>query len=222
LPLAGLALGRQGEFLPRCGLSNKRKTGPGMKNSGLIFRSCNFLVPCLVLMVKGGEKRMEGSELWRGKGLDEVVERYADMVFRIAFTHTKNRADAEDLFQEVFLKLCRSAPRFSSEEHRKAWLIRTTVHQSYNLLGSAWRRLVVLGEFERQAEQEEVGGEVLEALRALPLKARAVVELFYYEGMSIAEIAAALGLPGNTVKSRLLRARRALKKALSEGAFGDV
>ena len=53
-----------------------------------------------------------------------VVERYAAMVYRLAAAQLRSRADAEDVFQEVFLRYMRSAPEFESEEHRKAWLLR--------------------------------------------------------------------------------------------------
>lgn len=81
-----------------------------------------------------------------GDTVHEVVQRYSHMVYRLAFARTGNRADADDVYQEVFLKLFASDPDFESEEHRKAWLIRTTIHVSVNLLKSAWRRRVLPAE----------------------------------------------------------------------------
>ena len=154
----------------------------------------------------------------------EVFERYADMVFRLAFSRTKNRADADDLLQEVFLRYTRSPLAFMEEEHRRAWLIRVTVRCSASLMSSAWtRRTVPLEEAvtsddsspprdEPRWESDDAG--VYEAVMQLPAKYRTVVHLFYYEGYSVGEIAIMCEMPEATVKTHLYRARERLKKKL--------
>ena len=68
------------------------------------------------------------------------VRRYSDMVYRLAFARTGNTADAEDVYQEVFLRYLRSDPQFTSEEHRKAWLLRVTINCAKKLHAAPWRR----------------------------------------------------------------------------------
>ena len=71
---------------------------------------------------------------------EQVLEQYADMVYRLAIIHMKNKADAEDVFQEVFLRLVKNADKISSEEHLKAWLIKVTVNCCKKQFDSAWNR----------------------------------------------------------------------------------
>ena len=63
---------------------------------------------------------------------DEVVQTYADMVYKLALSQTRNPDKAQDVFQEVFLRYIRNPKPFDSEEHRKAWLIRVTVNCCHN------------------------------------------------------------------------------------------
>ena len=86
---------------------------------------------------------MESLSLRIDESIDEVVERYADMVYRLACAQTGRRDSADDVFQEVFLRLVRRNPTFASEEHRKAWLLRVTLNCCKKLGASAWRRHVV-------------------------------------------------------------------------------
>ncbi|MCL2747542.1 MAG: sigma-70 family RNA polymerase sigma factor [Oscillospiraceae bacterium] len=148
----------------------------------------------------------------------EVFDRYADMVYRIAFTRTKSRADADDLLQEVFVRYIQSDPQFSVEEHRKAWLISVTLHCSTNLALSAWnRRTTPLDEVTRDTSSafEPDHSDVYEAVMSLPAKYRTAIHLFYYEDYSVTEIALLCGLPEATVKTHLFRARERLRKNLA-------
>ena len=70
----------------------------------------------------------------------EAVAQYGSAVYRLAYAMTRSRSDADDVFQEVFLRLHRSAPGFASEEHRRAWLLRVTANCAKSLLASPWRR----------------------------------------------------------------------------------
>ena len=76
-----------------------------------------------------------------GDSVAAAIDQYGTMVYRLAYARTRSTADADDIFQEVFLKLLTHAPAFQSDGHEKAWLIRATVNASVNLLKSAWRRL---------------------------------------------------------------------------------
>ncbi|HJC00196.1 MAG TPA: sigma-70 family RNA polymerase sigma factor [Candidatus Flavonifractor merdavium] len=145
-------------------------------------------------------------------GLRQVMERYGDIVYRLALAQTHSSHDADDVFQEVFLRYLRAAPAFREEEHRKAWLLRVTVNCCKKLHGSFWRRhTVALSEALPAQNPEE--GELLGLLEGLPQKYRAVLHLYYYEGYATEEIAAILGRSPGTVRSQLSRGRALLRDA---------
>ena len=148
----------------------------------------------------------------------EAVELYGDMVFRLAYSYLKNRADAEDVMQTVLLKLFECKTNFESEAHRKHWIVRVTVNESRKLLRSFWRRTSVpLEEWQEAAvPEDEAKRDVLEAVMALEPKYRLSVYLYYYEGLSVAETAAAMNAKVSTVQTWLLRARERLRKSLTE------
>lgn len=154
---------------------------------------------------------------------DEIIEKYADMVYRLAVNEMGNRDDAQDVFQEVFLRLVRYRERIASEEHLKAWLIRVTINCARKQQTGAWRKKV--GPLEQEEaertpdensanaflEIENADSPVANAVAGLPEKYRTVIYLFYYEEMSILEIAQTLSEKESTVKSKLHRAREMLK-----------
>jgi len=146
-------------------------------------------------------------------GGEAVVKTYADLVYKLAYSHTHNRSDADDIFQEVFVRYFGKAPRFESAEHQKAWLIRVTVNCAKKHFSSAWnRKTVSLDAGLPAAPPEEHGLE--EALKRLAPKYRAVIHLFYYEGYPVGQIAGLLGLRQSTVRSQLTRARAQLARML--------
>ena len=147
--------------------------------------------------------------------IERVVNEYATMLLRVAYSQLNNRAEAEDTVQEVLLKYMEKAPIFQSEEHEKAWLLRVTVNHCKNHLASAWfRKRADLDEGIPALDNAEL--EVVSAVAALPAKYRAVVHLYYFEGYSTKEIEEILHSRPNTVSSRLSRARALLAKALKE------
>ena len=145
-----------------------------------------------------------------------AVERWGDMVWRLALVRTANVSDAEDVFQEVFLRYFRHEDRFDSDEHRKAWLLRCAVNRAKSLHASPWRRRTVPLETAAQIGVEDEYREVYSAVLALPEKYRAVIHLFYFEGLTTAEIAGHLGIAEGTVRSQLSRGRALLREALKE------
>ena len=144
-----------------------------------------------------------------------LVETYSSMLLRLACTRLENPADAEDVVQEVFLKLLTARPAFRDAEHEKAWLIRTTLHRAADLRKAAARRNVPLEE-ALLASAPEPENQLLAAVRALPEKYGAVIHLHYYEGYSLKEIGKLLGLPAATVGTRLARGRERLRQSLKE------
>lgn len=152
-----------------------------------------------------------------------LLEMYSGMVYRIAYARTQNRSDAEDITQNVFLKYISADKTFRSEEHRKAWLLRVAVNCANDFVTSAhYRHKADLDEFSGGSEEPsyeiEEKSEVYYAVQSLPEKYRVPIHLFYYEDMSTAQIAKALGERESTVRSHLTRARKMLKEILKEGA----
>ena len=153
----------------------------------------------------------------------EAVELYGDMVFRLAYSYLKNRADAEDVMQEVLLKLYAETKDFESPDHEKRWLIRVAVNQCRKLLRSPWRRRTgPLDEAEEAAAFDQPAqSELFRQVMALPPKYRAAVYLYYYEGYSVKETAALLGAKASTVQTWLMRARGQLQIKLKEAEAYD-
>lgn len=138
------------------------------------------------------------------------------MVYRLAMARTGNSEEAQDVYQEVFLRLAKKMPEFQSEEHKKAWLIRVTINCSKTILNSSFIK-------HRTELDENLSFETPErhdiyyAVLKLPIKYKTVVHLYYYENYSIKEISNILRTNENTIKSRLARARKQLEIAIKGG-----
>ncbi len=152
--------------------------------------------------------------------IELAMNKYHNMVYRIAMNQVKNQHDADDIFQEVFVRYITAIGReqlnkktFESEEHKKAWLIRVTLNCCNSFLTSAWSRKIVPLKEDIPFETKEEG-DVFEAVMKLPLKYRTVIHLFYYEDLPVAEISQLLDRKESTVREQLTRARRLLKKSL--------
>ena len=143
-----------------------------------------------------------------------VFERYSDMVYRLAFVRTKNRYDADDILQEVFLRYMKVWQNMDSEEHIEAMLIRITVNCSNSFLTSYWfKKTEPLKDTLPSAEGGTDCGTLSEVLK-LPIKYRTVIHLHYYVGYSVEEIANITSTKPSTVKTQLFRGREKLKNAL--------
>lgn len=151
--------------------------------------------------------------------IEELLKRYSGMVFRLAFSKTRNKSDAEDITQEVFLKYMKYNKSFNDEEHRKAWLLKVTLNTSKTLLMSAWfRKTAVMEEADDIVTELNEKSEVYYAVLKLPAKYRQIVHLFYYEDMSVESISKITGIKPSTIKSQLHRARLMMKELLKEEA----
>ncbi len=152
----------------------------------------------------------------KNKFLEETIEKYSNMVYRLAMARSRNVENSEDIYQEVFLRLARKMPVFENEEHKKAWLIRVTINCSKTILNSSFNR-------HRAELDENLSFETPErhdiyyAVLKLPMKYRTVIHLYYYEDYSIKEISKILKVNENTVKSRLARARKKLEEEVKGG-----
>ena len=148
---------------------------------------------------------------------ETAVGRYGDTVFRLAYNYLKNRADAEDVMQETLLKLYRTGETFADPDHQRYWVIRVAANECKKLLRSPWRRRTgPLEEAGEPAFDTPEQSELFRQVMALPPKYRAAVYLYYYEGCSVQETAAAMGANPSTVQTWLMRARGKLKLLLQE------
>lgn len=151
----------------------------------------------------------------------QAINRYGDMVLRICFLHAKQKADAEDTFQNVFLKYAQRDKVFLSDEHEKAWLIRVAINCSKDNLKSWFHKNVdISGKMDLFPQVENDGSmDLLRAVLTLPKRYRDVIYLHYYEGYSNVEIAKLLHKKENTIYTWQSRARKMLKEQLGGDDF---
>lgn len=159
-----------------------------------------------------------------------VIERYRDTVFRVAFTYLRNVADADDVTQDVFVKLLRFTGKtetnqarkretaaFADEEHLRRWLIRVTINECKSLFRKPWRRVEDIEDYANtlsMPSREHV--DVFTSVMSLPERYRVPLVLYYYLGFTTNEIAQLTKTPGATVRTRLARGRNQLKTTLEK------
>ncbi|MGE7021658.1 RNA polymerase sigma factor [Solibacillus cecembensis] len=161
--------------------------------------------------------------------IEQCIHTYGDYLYRIAFIYTKDRSAAEEVVQDVFFNYYRKGHQFQGDATLKTYLVKMTINRSYDYLRS-WKNkkhifLEILQGTAKGNDQiyveKELRGEVTAAVLALPVKDREVLLLYYYEEMTVTEIAALLELAVSTVKSRLQRAREKLKPKLKMEVMVD-
>lgn len=146
-----------------------------------------------------------------------AIERHGDAVFRLAFCRTQNKTEAEDIYQEVFLKLLKDNTDFRDEEHLKAWLLKVAINLCKDFFKSSWfQKKTPIEDIIEQGAEQQYCAEIWAAVSALPNKERIIFHLFYQEGYQTDEIAKILALNPATVRTRLRRARNRLKIELKE------
>ncbi|ABR33908.1 MULTISPECIES: RNA polymerase sigma factor [Clostridium] len=155
-------------------------------------------------------------ELDNNKGyIHYLIETYSDMLIRISYSYMKNLSDAEDITQEVFIKLLEKRPDFKNGTHEKSWLIRVAINLSKDKLKSSYfKNTTSLEDDFVDTTQEDT--DVIQAVLSLPVKYRSIVFLYYYENYSISEISNILNIKESTVGSQLSRGRKLLKSILKE------
>ncbi len=147
----------------------------------------------------------------------QMVKQYMDTVYRAALNYLRDPVAAEDVCQEVFIRLYRFGPDFESDEHCRRWLLRVAVNECRRALASPWRRVEPLENCEAlPASADPAGENAFQVMMSLPRRYRVVLHLYYYEGYKTAEIAEMLRLRPSTVRSRLDRGREMLRQRLME------
>lgn len=188
-----------------------------------LLAQCGFLLRAALQRVAAfADRRTERRETAADRAaIDRQAERlldtYGNSILRYAYSYLHNRSDAEEVLQDTLLQFLKTAPVLESAQHEKAWLLRVAANLSKNRIDyNAHRRTDELND-ELVAEQREDLSFVWDAVKALPVKYREVIHLFYHEGYSTAQIAAILKLNEATVHSHLHRGREKLKELLKEG-----
>lgn len=152
--------------------------------------------------------------------LEQIVREHGDMVLRLAMVNAGNKADAEDIFQEVFIRLVRSINKIENEDHLRHWLIRVTLNRCKSLFTSVSRKRefpveelpeTAEGSFDAEAETPAT-----DALQELSEKYRIPIHLFYFEELSISEISKILECSEGAIKSQLSRGRKMLSESLKK------
>ncbi len=178
--------------------------------------------------------------IWQGDktAFEQLYEKYSKPLFRVVLGVTRDRAAAEEILQESFVRLYQHARKLDPERPVLPWLHRVAINLSYNWLVrdrmrftsldnlvEHWRiRLTNRVEVDREVEERERINIVREAIARLDFDQRVVIVLFYLQGLSLAEIAETLDVPIGTTKSRLHYARKALERMLLADAkfIGEV
>lgn len=155
--------------------------------------------------------------------LTRAMADWGDAVYRLALSLTRSRADAEDVCQDVFLRLYSDRTSFASAEHVKAWLLRVTMNRCHDLARSSWKRSTVAFDPARDdiaAPSDPADADVWEAVGLLPDNLRAAVHLHYVEGYPTDEVARLLNCEPATARTWLYRARERVRDLLAsrEGA----
>lgn len=158
---------------------------------------------------------------------EDLVRRYRNEVYALCFYFTRNREDAWDLSQEVFIKAWRALSRFRGDSSFKTWLMRIAANHSKDHLK---KRRIQLTEYDdalqvpdnrdnrtprSEAEAKEIGTAIDAAVRQLPPKLQMAFILREYQGLSYQEMAEVMACNMGTVMSRLFNARRRLQQILA-------
>lgn len=148
--------------------------------------------------------------------IERLVQKYSSMVLQIAYQYSFNKSEAEDITQEVFIKLYNNIKKIKNEEHIKAWLIRVTINLSIDYNRNYWNKNTTSLDDNYKYFDEETK-DVFNELKKLTPEYRNIIYLYYYQGYKISEISEILSMNQNTVSSYLNRARKELKHILEQG-----
>jgi RNA polymerase sigma-70 factor, ECF subfamily len=160
--------------------------------------------------------------------IDEMMNKYGQEILQLVYSYVKNKEIAEDLTQDIFVKCYRSLDTYKGRAKLRTWLWRIAINHCKDYLKSWYNKNVFMtgdeSTFSRvQSEsveqtviQNDVDHQLISAVMNLPVKYREVIYLFYFEELSIKEIALVIDMNENTVKTRLRRAKELLKEELGE------
>ena len=148
----------------------------------------------------------------RENNLRRLIDEFGSCVLGTAMKILKNRQDAEDVFQNTFIKAYTKTLPFKSREHIKPWLLRVAHNECISYLRSGWKNKVELSDIPLGlCDGGFAKSEVLNAVNSLSETYKRAIYLHYYCGFSSHEIASMEGMSSSAIRSRLERARAKLK-----------
>lgn len=147
-----------------------------------------------------------------------IVKRNNQRIYLIALSYTKNSTEAEDIMQNVYMKLWKHSKPFENDEHIDKWLTIVCINESRDYIKNPFRkRTMPIDEaINISAIDKTEDIDLFKAVMSLPTKERTIIHLFYYEDISINDISDILKIKESTVKTRLFRARKKLKSILGD------
>ncbi|HFF3190975.1 sigma-70 family RNA polymerase sigma factor [Bacillus cereus] len=160
--------------------------------------------------------------------IDEIMNKYGQEVLQLVYSYVNNKEVAEDVMQDIFVKCYKSLHTYKGNSNLKTWLWRIAINHCKDYLKSWYNKKVIVTEDDftyMESQKESVEQIVIQnaedsrlasAVMNLPIKYREVIYLFYYEELSIKEIATVIEVKENTIKTRLKKAKELLKKGLEE------
>lgn len=159
--------------------------------------------------------------------IEQLMNDYGNDVLRIAYLYLKDKYLAEDVFQEVFVKVYKNYNKFKSNSSEKTWIMSITINTCRDMLRISWFKKVFMlkdpdddlqidtnENIDDKIAEKMQYEELLKEVMNLPYKYRVPVILYYYEGLSTSDISVSMKIPEGTVRSRLFRARTILKSNL--------
>ncbi len=146
--------------------------------------------------------------------IQRIIAEEGPTVYRLAMAQTRNSADADDIYQDVFLRFLKNEPAFQSVQHQRAWFIRVTLNCCKDLFKRAHRNDLPMDHARNAMAVPKEYAELAEALEKLDAAHRAMIHLYYFEGYKTEEIAEFMNMKPATVRSGLDRARKKLKKMM--------
>jgi RNA polymerase sigma-70 factor (ECF subfamily) len=167
------------------------------------------------------ERYLKGEQ----KSLEVLIQTYLKSIYGFVFRFVQNQQDAEDLTQEIFLKMWRNLKKFKKEKGFKSWLFKIAKNTCFDFLRKKKRNLTlnlenldILADFApsliEEVEKENLIEKIKKEIEKLPLKMQKVLDLYYNFGLNFREISEVLGESVNTIKSRHRRAIYRLKKSI--------
>jgi RNA polymerase sigma factor (sigma-70 family) len=155
---------------------------------------------------------VKSSLLRTSEEMSQIYYRHVETVYRVCFMFMKNSYDTEDMVQNTFIRLMKDGTHFQSEEHEKAWLIRTATNLCKDFFRNWWTKTVGIDDAAEVTDKIPFAiDDTLKKVMELPSKYKIVVYMYYYEGYSTVEIAKILDKNESTIRSHLSSGRKRLK-----------
>lgn len=157
-----------------------------------------------------------------------LMNSYGNSVFRMCYAYLKDYQLAEDVAQETFIRVYQHYGEFRNQSSIKTWIIQIAINLCKNQMRTHWwknrfHQMFMDVEEEATDSYDSIlnGQLILEEISKLPVKYREVILLYYYQELTISEIAKILYMKESTIKARLVRAREKLKPRLREVLWGE-